>query len=143
MINYIFFESDSLELNKAYRIAFGDLMGNIMPYKDGLLEQEVPCLLAGIYYNTPWTRDAAINVWNALAILSPEVSKNTLLSVCCKKDGKEYIGIGYNQYWDCILWTIGAYQYCKVSHDRDFLKRAYQITLNTLKKCEKEEFDNQ
>jgi len=143
MINYIFFESDSLELNKAYRIAVGDLVGNIMPYKDGLLEEEAPCLLAGIYYNTPWTRDTAINVWNALAILSPEVSKNTLLSVCCKKEGKEYIGIGYNQYWDCIVWVIGAYQYCKVNCDDEFLRRVFQITLNTLDKYEKEEFDDE
>jgi len=49
-------------INRAYRIALGDLMGNIQPFQDGLLEEPRPVILAGLDYDTPWTRDAAINV---------------------------------------------------------------------------------
>ena len=97
------FKSDSNILNIAYRVAVGDIAGNISLYKSGLLEREEPCLIAGLDYNTPWTRDTSINVWNALGILSPDIAKNTLLSVCAISENKEIIGIGYNQYWDCIM----------------------------------------
>ena len=100
-------------------------------------------LRAGRAYNTPWTRDTSINVWNALGILSPEIAGNTLLSVCDILDGEEVIGVGYNQYWDCIVWAIGAYEYCKVSDDKEFMLRAYEIIKNTLKNCEKNEFDSE
>ncbi len=141
MIKDIFFDSSSEILNKAYRIAVGDIVGNIALYHNGLMKESAPCLYAGIDYDTPWTRDTAINVWNALAILSPEVSRNTLLAVCCHERGRDIIGTGYDQYWDCIIWAIGAYHYCEVTGDKDFLKKVYEITLNTLEKYEKEEFD--
>ena len=64
-------------VNRAYRIALGDLMGNIQPFKDGLLEEPGPVMLAGLDYDTPWTRDAAINVWNGVGLLWPNVARNT------------------------------------------------------------------
>ena len=36
-----------------------------MPFKDGILENEDDVIIAGLGYTTPWTRDAAINTWNA------------------------------------------------------------------------------
>ena len=40
----------------------------------------MPVILAGLHYDTPWTRDAAINAWNGGSLILPEVSRNTLLS---------------------------------------------------------------
>ena len=80
-LNIPYMETDNKLLNDAYRIAAGDIVGNIVYYQNGLLTEEKPCMIAGLDYNTPWTRDTAINIWNALSILSPEVSKNTLLAV--------------------------------------------------------------
>ena len=37
---------------------------------------------AGGDYDTPWTRDAAINTWNAGRFLAPQVARDTLLAVC-------------------------------------------------------------
>ena len=66
LLNIPDIKTDSEILEKAYRIAAGDISGNITLFKSGLLKKEVPCILAGLDYDTPWTRDTAINVWNAL-----------------------------------------------------------------------------
>ena len=60
-MNLITFQSDNRILNKAFRVAAGDIIGNIVHFKDGLLKEERPCLMAGLDYITPWTRDATIN----------------------------------------------------------------------------------
>ena len=135
---------DNKTIEKAYNIATGDLVGNIKNYKEGLLNEEKPCLMAGMDYGTPWTRDTAINVWNSIGIMCPQIAKNTLLSVCDRdSEGKAVIGIGFGQYWDCIIWTMGAYEYAVVNSDTEFLKFIYEITINTLAKYEADEFDEE
>ena len=69
-----FLVTDNDAVNKAYRIAIADLQANILPFKDGLLDEEKPVIIAGLGYVTPWTRDAAINTGNAGGIICPEIS---------------------------------------------------------------------
>ncbi len=126
-------------INRAYRIAMGDLSGNVRPFQDGLLDSPQPVILAGLDYDTPWTRDAAINVWNGLGLLWPVVSRNTLLAVLERHQGKVRIG---GQYWDAILWVLGAWAYYLTSLDRDFLELAWHATHNSLERFELEEFDS-
>lgn len=64
--------------------------------------------MGGAGYDTPWTRDAAINVWNGAGLIWLEVSRNTLLSVLERKAGKLVIG---GQYWDAIIWATDAWNY--------------------------------
>ncbi len=135
----VYFNCDNEMLTKAYRIALADVESNIKLYKAGVLTQSMPCLMAGADYDKPWTRDASINVWNGFGILNPEVSKNTLLSVL-KLQGTQYQIDG--QYWDAIIWTIGAYQYINVTHDEEFLTIAQNAVENSLKRFEREEFDS-
>ena len=139
-INLPVFESDSKELNLAWRIAVGDIVGNIKPYHAGLLEKSEPCLVAGLDYSTPWTRDTAINTCFATAWLCPEVAKNSLLSVCVMKDGKRSIS-GWGQDWDAAIWGIGAYHYLQVTNDMSFLPIAKEVIRNTLDEYEKIAFD--
>jgi hypothetical protein len=128
------------KIAKAYRIAIGDISGNIQYHRSGLLDKKVPCLYAGLVYGKPWTRDAAINVWNGFGLLAPEVSKNTLMAQTqINKSGKTII-IG--QYWDKIIWTIGAWNYYLYSGDKTFLNFAFTTTLNTLSELEKNEFSS-
>ena len=134
----IYFSSDDKTLTEAYKIALKDVTGNVKDYKAGALKESAPCLMAGAAYGTPWTRDAAINVSNAYALLDREVSKNTLLSVL-KRGGTGYVIDG--QYWDCIIWAIGAYAYVTVSGDNEFAVLAEKALSYTLKKLEREEFD--
>ena len=37
---------------------------------------------AGGDYDVPWTRDAAINTWQAVNLLDPQTARTTLLAVC-------------------------------------------------------------
>ncbi len=134
----IYFYSDNLTLNKAYTVAIADIVMNTKPYQGGLLTSKQPCIIAGMGYNTPWTRDCAINVWNAVALLDPAVAKNTLNSVLERQNGKIIIG---GQYWDAILWVIGANQYILASGDEAYRQTAYEAAVNTLAKFEREEFD--
>ena len=132
------FKSSNRELNDAFRIALGDIHGNIRWYREGLLEEPRPCLMAGLDYDTPWTRDAAINVWNACGLVREAVCRDTLLSVLTREQGRVVIG---GQYWDAIIWTIGAWSHYLVTGDRDFLAVALEATANSLSCYERTELD--
>ncbi len=130
--------SNTHDIVKAYRIAIGDITGNIQYHQSGVLQQKEPCLYAGLVYGKPWTRDAAINVWNGFGLLSPTVSKNTLLAqVDIDAGQKKVIG---GQYWDKIIWAIGAWEYYLYSGDKSFLEDAFVIVQNTMKQLEHDEF---
>lgn len=128
------------EFEKSFRIAIGDMITNISSHKGGLLEEKVPCLLAGIDYEKPWTRDAAINVWNGFALISPNVAKNTLLAQLKLENNKIVIG---GQYWDSVIWIIGAWQYYLFTGDKELLQLAYDAGKNTIALKEYEEYDSQ
>ena len=84
-LNIPYMETDNKLLNDAYRIATGDIVGNIVYYQNGLLTEEKPCMIAGLDYNTPWTRDTAINIWNALSICLRRFPKTRCLRFWRKK----------------------------------------------------------
>lgn len=134
---FVRFELGSGQLNRACRLAAGDLAGNIVPFTDGLLERPAPVFLAGMDYDTPWTRDAAINTFFAGGLLFPDVARNTLLSVIERHEGRVRIG---GQYWDAMIWAWGAWQYWLCTSDRDFLQLALDAVANSLARFEAEEF---
>lgn len=87
---------------------------------------------AGGGYSDPWTRDASINAWFAVSVLSPEVARDTLLMVCDRRpDGRRIIAQD-NQWWDQIIWVVSAWQHYIVTGDREFLAEAYQIGRDSL-----------
>jgi glycogen debranching enzyme len=138
-IPYPVLRSPSRDANLAWQTAMGDIAGNIQPFRDGVLEQPEPCLLAGLVYDTPWTRDAAINTWNGLAFLAPAVARSTLRAVLTRQaDGGLAIG---GQYWDAIIWACGAWAYWQATGDRPFLVEALEAVSNSLRRFEREEFD--
>ena len=130
--------TDNGTVNLAFRIAIGDLLGNVAPFKDGLLEKPLPVILAGLDYGTPWTRNASINSWNGASLIVPEVARNTLLSVLVLSGDKVRIG---GQYWDCIVWATGAWHHYLYTGDKQFLALALEATKNSLNYFEKTEFD--
>ncbi len=139
MLALPYLTTDNPILNAAFRIALGNLVGNIQPFQDGLLDEPRRCILAGLEYDTPWTRDTAINVWNGAGLIFPTESRNTLLSVLERgEDGKVAIG---GQYWDAIIWTSSAWAYYLYTGDRDFLALAFSATLNSLDRFEKNEYN--
>jgi glycogen debranching enzyme len=127
-------------LDRAFRIAVGDLLGNVAPYRSGLLKEPAPVMLAGLGYPTPWTRDASMNSWNGASLLIPEVARNTLLAVASEFDGERRIVAG-DQYWDAIVWVTGAWNHYLYTGDREFLRLAYEVSRNSLRYFERTEFD--
>jgi glycogen debranching enzyme len=93
--------------------------------------------MAGEWYTTPWTRDAAINVWNGAGILYPAVARDTLRSVLVRR--RETLMID-GEYWDAIIWTVGAWAHYLHSGDRNFLTEALDATRNSLLLFESTEF---
>ena len=139
-ISLPFFESDNGVLNKAARIATGDIVGNCKPYKAGLLEEEAICLIAGLDYCTPWNRDTSINAMHAMCLFDSSVVRNSLLSVCTTRDGKNYAGD--KDYWDTMIWAMGAWHYLSINDDAEFRIFAYDVIKNSLAKFEAEELDD-
>ena len=145
------------EIDRAFRIAMGDMLGNVMPYRSGLLEKPAPCLVAGLSYPDPWTRDTAFNTWNGAGLLIPEVMRNTLLSCLTRGDASAGMGTGCNdetgsrvpqgvlsisgQYWDRIIWTIGAWAWYCQNGDRGFLRQALEAVRHSFTYLEENEWD--
>lgn len=92
-------------------------------------------LAAGADYGGEWTRDIAINSWNGVSLLRPQVAERSLWSVTIQRDT-----IGH-QYWDKILWVIASYNHYKVTGDKNFLLQAYRCSANTMKELEQKTFD--
>lgn len=131
--------TENSTIDKAYRLAIGDLLTNIQDYQNGLLEAPTPVILAGLEYGRPWTRDASINSWNAGSLLVPDIARNTLLSVLLKeRDGVRIAG----QYWDAIIWSTAAWHHYLCTGNREFLQTAFAATRNSLAYFEKTEFDS-
>jgi len=115
---------DSL-IAKAFNLAVWTIDHNT---RDGILA-------AGADYGGEWTRDIAINSWNGTSLFRPAVAEKSLWSVTINKDT-----IGH-QYWDKIIWVIGAWNHYKVTGDKAFLKQAYLCSKNTIADLENNHFD--
>ena len=94
-------------------------------------------LEAGAGYGGEWTRDAAMNAWNCVSLLRPQVAENSLWSVT--ENNKYRIG---HQYWDKIIWAIGAWNHYLVTGNEEFLKAAYPCIKHTMAELEDECFEN-
>ena len=53
--------SGNPSLDQCFILAQETLAKNIHPFRDGLLAEAAPVIIAGGDYDTPWTRDAAFN----------------------------------------------------------------------------------
>lgn len=93
-------------------------------------------LRAGGGYSDPWTRDAAINSWHAASLLIPEVAEHTLRKVCA--DG---VIAQDDQWWDQIIWVIGARHHWLVTGDTAFAADAFRIGSASLAILRRDRFD--
>jgi len=120
------FSCDNDTIEDAYRLALNTVDINT---RRGILA-------AGGDYGGEWTRDIAINSWNAASLLRPVVAGQSLWSVT---NQKETIG---HQYWDKIIWVIAAYNHFLVTGDKAFLRQAYTCSANTMKELEGTTYDS-
>lgn len=96
---------------------------------------------AGGAYATPWTRDAAINSWNAASVLTPAVARNTLFAVCERQPNGRLIIQRDNQWWDKVIWAQGAWSHFLVTGDRDFLGHAHEAVIESLAEMRRTHFN--
>ena len=112
--------SGDSRIDEAFQLALRTLDSNT---HDGLIH-------AGAGYGGEWTRDAAINCWNAASLLRPQTAEKTLWSVT--DDGFRI----KHQYWDKIIWTIAAWNHYCVTGDEGFLREAYYCASHTMSELE-------
>lgn len=72
--------SGNPSLDQCFILAQETLAKNIHPFRDGLLAEAAPVIIAGGDYDTPWTRDAAFNTWFAGGLLAPEAAPGSCRS---------------------------------------------------------------
>jgi glycogen debranching enzyme len=89
---------------------------------------------AGGGYPSPqrWTRDCAVNAWNAASLLGPAVARNTLWAVVNRQPDGSLIVQQDNQWWDQIIWVLAAWNHYLITGDHEFLTHAYQASQATL-----------
>jgi hypothetical protein len=121
------FECDNTSVKEAFDLAIRTVDINT---RRGILA-------AGGDYGGEWTRDIAINSWNGVSLLRPQLAEQSLWSVTINKDT-----IGH-QYWDKIIWTIAAYHHYQITGNRNFLGQAYKCSANTMKELEQITFDKE
>ncbi|GJM64099.1 MGH1-like glycoside hydrolase domain-containing protein [Persicobacter diffluens] len=134
-------ENDSLVMG--FDIAMKDLNNNLRKGKTRLTDRmsEAPLLEAGADYDQPWTRDISINTINGTSFWRPEAIKRTLWAVCEHSSQNDTL-IG-GQYWDNMIWALGAEAYYRASQDEEFLSRAWPVITRTLKQKESLELDQE
>jgi peptidoglycan/xylan/chitin deacetylase (PgdA/CDA1 family) len=135
----VYFPGQEDSIAKGFKLAVATMVFNRSVIQDGLLAQPEVCLVAGFDYPTVWTRDGALNTWNAAAALMPGVALNTLRSlIATAPDGKTYIS---GEYWDCMLFAIGSWEYYLNTGDKVFLRQSFEASLHTAEVLEKNEWD--
>lgn len=94
-------------------------------------------LRAGGGYADPWTRDAAVNAWQAGCWLFPEITGSTLEMVCDNQNGV----VWDTQWWDQSIWIIGSWFQGVVARDLDWVGYTYLVGRTTLSRQERHGFD--
>ena len=126
-------------LGQAYSLALKNLLTtNTVPYSSsydssGLLQDPPGTYIqAGAGYQEPWTRDDAVNSWNAASLLEPQVAANTLWAVVTKQSNGQLIVQQDDETWDMVVWITAAWNQYLLTGDTTFLSNAYQTAINTL-----------
>lgn len=138
--------TDRPDINKAFRLAMSDIHFNIRPYTAGLIDGD-PVLCAGLDYPDPWTRDTAINILNGTSLIFPEVTRNNLLATLIESDGAVMLRDAPGSpepslnYWDAIIWVLGAWHYYVYTGDDSLLQTALQVAERAFQVFEELEFD--
>lgn len=120
----------ALRLGGLVETAEACLARNVVPGRGP--DEPARYLRAGAGYHDPWTRDAAINSWQAAAWLLPEVAADTLRMVC---DAGGRV-VWDDQWWDQVMWIIGAHRVAMLTGDDAWADWAHRIGLATIERLD-------
>ena len=105
--------------------------------------------IAGENWARVWTRDSAYSIDLGAGLVQPEVSKATLEAMIdtwsepddtWAQDIAGHFG-GWPRLTDSIVGAQGAWALYAITGDRDMLARAYDVTVSTLARAERDAFD--
>lgn len=116
-----------VDLSAVFASALATLDHNVVPRRTDA--EPALYIRAGGGYDEPWTRDAAINAWQAASLLVPDVARDTLLMVC---EPDASVVAQDDQWWDQVMWILAAWHHVLVTGDREFLETALRISVATL-----------
>ena len=77
-------------------------------------------------------------MWNGLSLIAPEVARNNLRAVLERSGDRILVG---GEYWDAVVWILGAWHHFLCTGDREFLTLARRVGADTLRQREETEFD--
>jgi len=101
-----------------------------------------PFFRAGAHYPDPWIRDAALNCWFAGSLLAPDVARATLVKVTeTRVDGTQVIQSD-DQWWDQIVWLLGAWSQYLLAGDDVFLLTAFDVGWRSMQSLHAAHFDS-
>ncbi len=121
---YPHYSSGSVLSESLYNKSLEEMVEDIRP--DG-------AFMAGAMWPGVWTRDVSYSGLLSLAIVDPDAVKASLLHKV--KDGRIIQDTGTGGSWpvssDRMVWTLAAWEVYKVTGDRGWLKKAYNIARNS------------
>jgi len=136
-----------IRIGKPFEAALHNLLDiNTVPY-DAKVYNQTELMKGGRFiragggYDQPWTRDAAINSWNAASLLAPDLARDTLWAATRPGERGEPIVQRDNQWWDKVIWIVGAWSHYRVTGDRVFLTTAYGVADRLLREMRAARFD--
>jgi hypothetical protein len=111
-------------LDGVYNLSLDELTKNIRPDQT---------LMAGAEWNGVWTRDVSYSAFLSLAIVVPNLAKNSLIAKVSHGEIVQDTGTGGS--WpvssDRMVWALAAWEIYQVTGDRDWLRQSYQIIRNS------------
>lgn len=111
-------------LNALYNMSLEEMLDDIRPDST---------FMAGAKWDGVWTRDISYSILLSLAMLRPDIARNSLMKKV--KDGRiiQDTGTGgsYPISTDRMVWSVAAWEVYKVTGDQLWLRQAYQIIRNS------------
>ncbi|HYE65721.1 MAG TPA: amylo-alpha-1,6-glucosidase [Pyrinomonadaceae bacterium] len=115
------YSSSQLLIDALYAMSLEEMLLNIRP--DG-------AFMAGKLWDGVWTRDISYSILLSLAILAPDVARESLMRKV-SPDGRIIQDTGTGGSWpvstDRMVWALAAWEIYNVTGDRQWLRTAYQI----------------
>lgn len=107
-------------LDSVYNLSLDELSKDVRPDKT---------FMAGAEWNGVWTRDISYSIMLSLAIVAPDIAKNSLIAKVSHGEIVQDTGTGGS--WpvssDRMVWALAAWEIYQVTGDHDWLKQSYEI----------------
>lgn len=122
---YPSFSSKFSVLNSLYRLSLEEMVKDV---------RDDSTFMAGKEWTGVWTRDISYSIILSLAIIEPEIAKNSLLRKVKNKRIIQDTGTGGS--WPCStdreVWALAAWEVYKTTGDTGWLKQVYEIISNSI-----------